>query len=372
MLKELAPRAPGINERNSAGETPLMLAVEVDAMPCVEALLDHHADANLDLHKSNALHLAAVRGDPNIVERLAKAVKDVNQIGWHRETPLMIAARNGHANAVRRLLTLKADAGCRNAGGSNAFHIAADYGKHEVLMALKPFVKSVDEQTAAGETALMLAAKSGYAEAVQTLLSFNADATLTDQFGRTALHFAAFRGEPDSVERLGKAVKDVNQVMHGHMTALMRAANMGHVEAVRRLLNCNARTDVKNSGGVNAFHIAAMTGRHKVLEALESFVEVDECTADGETALLLAALEGHAEAVDVLLKRGADPIHLNAPDENGRTHMMQAAMEGRWNAVKGLVQAGAEINCPDNDGVTPLMVANQSNVPADVMALLSR
>ncbi|HET9646057.1 MAG TPA: ankyrin repeat domain-containing protein [Burkholderiaceae bacterium] len=404
VLEELAPRALDINEQNWAHQTPLMLAVEAEATPCVhallkhgansglrngngatalmiaanrgalaivETLLDHGADADLqDRNGWSALHFAAVDGDPDLVQRLAKAVKDVNQVRRDGQTPLMIAAGGGHVEAVRRLLDLKANAGHKDARGRNAFHIAAKNGETEVLKALKPFVRSVDERTPAGMTALMLAAQHAHAEAVRTLLSFDADADLTNRLGQNALHFAAIRGEPDSIEALGKVVKDVNQVAHGRLTALMMAADQGRVAAVRALLNCKAKADLKASSGMNAFHMAAKAGRHEVLEELKSFVELDARTADGDTALLLAAWGGHSEAVDMLLRFGADPNHLNVLDKNGRTPLMQAAKSGRWNVVKGLVHAGATIHCPDQDGVTPWMAANQSNAPEEVLALL--
>ena len=70
------------------------------------------------------------------------------------------------------------------------------------------------------------------------------------------------------------------------------------------------------------------------------------------TPLHYAAIYGSPDAVRILLAAGADPKARNA---SGATPLIYAA----WNLRKTqlLVEKGAEINCAQKDGVTPLMVA---------------
>ncbi|MCI7698443.1 MAG: ankyrin repeat domain-containing protein [Akkermansia sp.] len=57
-----------------------------------------------------------------------------------------------------------------------------------------------------------------------------------------------------------------------------------------------------------------------------------------ETALKMAAAEGHTEAVKLLLAAGAD---VNARDMNGWTALMEASDYGHTEIVKLLIAAGA-------------------------------
>ena len=61
----------------------------------------------------------------------------------------------------------------------------------------------------------------------------------------------------------------------------------------------------------------------------------------GQTALMWAAAEGNVEAVEALLKAGAD---LHARLESGFTPLLFAVREGRIGVVRALLKAGADVN----------------------------
>ena len=62
--------------------------------------------------------------------------------------------------------------------------------------------------------------------------------------------------------------------------------------------------------------------------------------------LIVAAVEGNAAVVDLLLSRGADP-DLN--DTEGRTAVMHAASYGHVDCVTKLIEAGASVIHEDHD-----------------------
>jgi hypothetical protein len=84
---------------------------------------------------------------------------------------------------------------------------------------------------------------------------------------------------------------------------------------------------------------AAETGDVRQLRALlGAQVRIDAPDARGRTALMLAALRGQAESVDLLLAQGADP---NAADANGTTPLQAALAADQPAIVAALRRAGA-------------------------------
>ncbi|WP_435008428.1 acyltransferase family protein [Tundrisphaera lichenicola] len=102
---------------------------------------------------------------------------------------------------------------------------------------------------------------------------------------------------------------------------------------------------------------AAQAGDFGAIERhLEGGMAVDEPDPErGGTPLLWAAASGRAEAVERLIKRGAD---VNAVDRDGGTALQAAAFLGYDKVVDVLIQEGAKVNATNKRGQTPLDLAN--------------
>jgi len=88
--------------------------------------------------------------------------------------------------------------------------------------------------------------------------------------------------------------------------------------------------------------------------------------AAGHTQLTIASVKGEQQAIDVLLRRGADP---NIPAQDNATALMYASWIGDVESVDRLLDAGADPNRMNVDGKTALMAASR-NGQADVVELL--
>jgi ankyrin repeat protein len=86
----------------------------------------------------------------------------------------------------------------------------------------------------------------------------------------------------------------------------------------------------------------------------------------GRTALMLAAIGGHASTAMLLLAHGAD---VRARDNEGRTPLMLAADRGETAAVDALLAHGAEVNAQNRKGETALMRAERAGHIAIVQLL---
>src|SRR5262249_43027625 len=151
-----------------------------------------------------------------------------------------------------------------------------------------------------------------------------------DSKSRTPLHVAVFFKKYDAVRALLKAGANPNALEGDRYDPLTIAAVANDVEMVKILLE----------GGASAKNI---TSRY-----------------DG-TALIAAAHLGHAEVVKLLIAAKAP---LNQVNNLGWTALMEAIVLGKGGAehtatVRALVEAGADVNIPDRQRLTPLQHARQ-------------
>ncbi|MFE3291777.1 ankyrin repeat domain-containing protein [Rhodococcus sp. NPDC059234] len=87
---------------------------------------------------------------------------------------------------------------------------------------------------------------------------------------------------------------------------------------------------------------AARSGEASTLAAyLDAGVPVNLSTGTRDTLLMLAAYHGHAEAVQLLIDRGADVDQLN---ERGQSPVAGAIFKGEEAVVRILAAAGADPN----------------------------
>ena len=83
---------------------------------------------------------------------------------------------------------------------------------------------------------------------------------------------------------------------------------------------------------------------------------IDACSADGATALHIAARAGHAHVIRLLIEAGSDALTVDA-DLRTALHLVAAAGHGM--CVKALLDAGSDPDGRDAKGDTPALLAEQ-------------
>lgn len=315
-------------------------------------------DINRTYDGDTLLHLAVRKGDHKLVLELLRRGAKPSSKGKFNRRPLQIAARDGNIQLVRLLIENKAKVRARDESGDTAMH---DASTHDIIVVLLEKEAAVNARNCINSTPLHHAVLSLDLRTVDLLLDAGANANCQDWSKWTPLHIAASKAKPDLVRALvnkGRAILGVRN--NNGNTPLHLAARAGCPETMEILLQKGARTDIKNdedSGeGDTALHEAASSGNPRTVELLLEYeVPVDIENAFGRTPLGSAA---NPETMEVLLSAGADVNHIYC---FGETALHGEARAGCTDNARLLIKKGATFDTKNEDGQTPLDVANECN-----------
>lgn len=130
------------------------------------------------------------------------------------------------------------------------------------------------------------------------------------------------------------------------------------------------RPVVKTVSEEEYFRAASLGDLAELQRAIRQGIPVDSLDAEGRTALMLAAFEGHSSVVESLLKTGAK---VDLPGPFNRTALMFAASGTSAETVEALLKAGANVNAKDShENWTPLMIAAAEGHMNVVRTILDR
>ena len=133
---------------------------------------------------------------------------------------------------------------------------------------------------------------------------------------------------------------------------LLQASN---ASMAKLLLEQGADVAAANNDGSTALMLAALGGHAALIQLLlQHDADVAAADNDGDTALSFAARGGHEAVAQLLLQHGADAT---AANNDGTTALMYAAEGGHEAVAQLLLQHGADVAAANNDGLTALMCA---------------
>lgn len=162
------------------------------------------ADVNVKGDLGNTpLHVAAMKGDPIIIEQLLKlgAKTDIkNNFG---ATPFQLAVDSGHIEAVKALYRDESQLAVIDKNGDTPIIMAAKTNRIDILeFILTTNKKTINITDKDGKTALIIAADYGSLDIVENLVKAGADKKIKSREGKTALDYAKQRNYPDIVMKL--------------------------------------------------------------------------------------------------------------------------------------------------------------------------
>ena len=170
----------------------------------------------------------------------------------------------------------------------------------------------------------MLAASRGDLAEVRRLIEANQEINASDAFGNTALIYAASGGFAEIVEFLLRNGADSRIKNKLGRTSLQSAESRKHARVVTILMGADLLPSIRE-GDIE-----------RIIELLDSGVDVNLRLIEGWTPLMVAALDDQIEVARLLLSRGADVRLQNA---KGLTAETIAERKGHQRALQLLRSA---------------------------------
>lgn len=249
-------------------------------------------------------------------------------------TPVCTAAQSGDIEGMALLCSFGADISCRTRSGKTPLHFLSVRQNCEALRrAVMDLGADVNAASNRGSCPLHWAAGTGLVANCEELIYHGANPQAVDDNGATPLILAC--GGRQGVTREGSVVA-----------------------TVRALLEAGADVAAKTKRGLSSLHFAARTGRADVCRLLLLYGADlhSKTTCSGRSPLFFAVQSDDTSVIAFLVSKGA---RINDVDLKNRTPLYLAACEGRARAVSVLLEFGADTHQRSRFGRTALEAARR-------------
>lgn len=179
---------------------------------------------------------------------------------------------------------------------------------------------------------------------------------------QTGLLEAAGSGDLAAVTRLIAAGSDVEQRDGQRQTPLLLAVAGNHVAVAKALLAAGASPNAQAANQDTPWLLAGASGRTEIIAAMLPLKpDLSLRNRYGGNALIPACERAHVETARLLLTSGIDVNHVN---NLGWTCLLEIVILGNGGprhqqVAKLVLDAGANPNLADKDGVSPLAHARK-------------
>lgn len=220
----------------------------------------------------------------------------------------------------------------------------------------------VNAKDSSVQSAYLISTSEGYLELLELTLDHGADVASLDWYDGTGLIRSAERGHWQVVGRLLQSGIDPDHVNRLGWTALHEAIILGdasqdYVDTVRLLVAGGADLELPTGSGEHPLELAGRAGQETVAATLRLATERGPAPSlEPDAALLLAIMEGDADAAALAIRDGAS---VDATDADGTSAIDLAASMERSSIARilgalGATPAGeAPERAPEGDAGTP-------------------
>ena len=231
--------------------------------------------------------------------------------------------------------------------------------------------------------------QAGNRKAALDRIRTGADVNEAQPDGTRPIHWAVYKVDYELIDALIAKKATVDVVNEFGSTPLAEAVKLADARMVKMLLDAGAGVDRADESGQTALMLAIKTGELPIVEMLvkagANVNAVEEFQHQTPLMWAVTASKHAAEMTKLLLSKGANvkarALYTDWPNQlsseprgqyrpvGGLTALLYAARNGCSDCVAALIGAGADVNVPTPEGVTPLMIS-LDNDHNDVATLL--
>ena len=357
LVFHMIKNGSNVNEKDSNGSTPLILASEKGYLKIASILIKNKA----------YIHITNKDGDTAL-----------HQAIWHNHTRLALFLIK---NSVP-IINLK------GRGGYSSLSIASAFGNIQIVSSLIKYGAIINNEPKNGVTPLHHASFGtipsrfypDYLEVISLLLKSGLDINEKDSSGQTPLHHASnwyfpnpskhnkyldkLTYQSEQVKVMNFLIKNganVNAKDSRGITPLHHASSSENLKAISFLIKSGAKVNSKNQNGVTPLHMAtAFENPKAVFILIRNGANVNAKTTSlwspSKTPLIWASQIGARDVASLLAKKS----DINLKNQLGRSALHYASEHGNLDIVSILIKYGANINTKDIKGVTPLSLAKKN------------
>ncbi|KAL4573851.1 hypothetical protein LXL04_020671 [Taraxacum kok-saghyz] len=248
--------------------------------------------------------------------------------------------------------------------GFRLIHLAADNGYSAVLHHLVNAGCNIDSRTDTGETAIMICARNKHAECLRVLAGAGADLGLVNSANQCVQSIAGsvrwtlgLRQAILEMVRTGKVPRSTDSLI---FSPLMFVTRVNDIDALKKLVNQPhgvVDLDEQDENGYSAVMVAVINRHVEAFRVLvSSGANVNLQNKYGETAISLSEASVDCSAFEKVILEFQNNINPSEKEFSFYT-LHRAVAKGDFDTVKSLTNGENDINAPDGDGYTPLMLA---------------
>lgn len=333
--------------------------------------------ATLNSHGNNALHVAATSDQPSALSELLcrSSSRDINALNFRGETPLYRACMAGLTGNVLQLLSRSADASIRAPeGGPGCLHwifqfdasdinLIADelighgasiniHSKQKIAILHHPFSLPIG-------TALHWAVEMSVLEAASALLRNGANPCLRDgsdpyEYDESVRHLDRLL-PPDSI-LFSVAERPTMGLNAFDLAVKNRDYNMLDILFSKEFTNVANQTDEEGHSALHRLDAGHWLSTIHGTRVWKPCLEGSRLKQKEAVTRTVALLRHHGFQLDQLTKPQVPPP--NGPKFNRLSPVMIAIKRCRVDTTEALIEAGANVECANDQGQTALHAFN--------------